>query len=172
MSNPYSEDSLIQEAAANLLHDELEWETVFAFDNEVLGENGTLGRTSHKEVILLRYLRSALRKFNSWLTPQQEEEAIKKIKSHVSTASLMQTNEEKYKMIRDGIEVSCTKPDGTPATRKAKVIDFNNPQKNSFIAVRELWIKGAYHRRRADIIGFVNGLPLLFIELKNHYVDV
>ena len=172
MSNPYSEDSLIQEAAANLLHDELEWETVFAFDNEVLGENGTVGRTSHKEVILLRYLRSALRKFNSWLTPQQEEEAIKKIKSHVSTASLMQTNEEKYKMIRDGIEVSCTKPDGTPATRKAKVIDFNNPQKNSFIAVRELWIKGAYHKRRADIIGFVNGLPLLFIELKNHYVDV
>ena len=87
MSNPYSEDSLIQEAAANLLHDELEWETVFAFDNEVLGENGTLGRTSHMEVILLRYLRSALRKFNTWLTQQQEEEAIKKIKNHVSTAS-------------------------------------------------------------------------------------
>lgn len=172
MSNPYSEDLLIQTAAANLLHDELEWETVFAFDNEVLGENGTLGRTSQKEVILLRYLRSALRKFNSWLTPQQEEEAIKKMLSHVSTASLMQTNEEKYKMIREGIEVSCTNPDGTPATRKAKVIDFNNPQNNSFIAVRELWIKGAYYRKRADIIGFVNGLPLLFVELKNHYVDV
>ena len=172
MSNPYSEDLLIQTAAANMLHDELEWETVFAFDNEVLGENGTLGRTSQKEVILLRYLRSALRKFNSWLTPQQEEEAIKKMLSHVSTASLMQTNEEKYKMIREGIEVSCTNPDGTPATRKAKVIDFNNPQNNSFIAVRELWIKGAYYRKRADIIGFVNGLPLLFVELKNHYVDV
>ena len=172
MSNPYSEDSLIQSAAANLLHDELEWETVFAFDDEVLGEDGTLGRTSQKEVILLRYLRSALRKFNSWLTPRQEEEAIKKMLSHVSTASLMQTNEEKYKMIREGIEVSCTNPDGTPATRTAKVIDFNNPQNNSFIAVRELWIKGAYHRRRADIIGFVNGLPLLFVELKNHYVDV
>lgn len=171
MSNPYSENSLIQTAAAKLLHDELEWETVFAF-HEVIGEDGTLGRTSQKEVILLRYLRSALRKFNSWLTSQQEEEAIKKMLSHVSTASLMQTNEEKYKMIRDGIKVSCTLPDGTPATRKAKVIDFNNPQNNSFIAVRELWIKGAYYRKRADIIGFVNGLPLLFVELKNHYVDV
>ena len=164
MSNPYSEDSLIQTAAANMLHDELEWETVFAF-HEVIGEDGTLGRTSQKEVILLRYLRSALRKFNSWLTSQQEEEAIKKMLSHVSTASLMQTNEEKYKMIREGIEVSCTLPDGTPATRTAKVIDFNNPQNNSFIAVRELWIKGAYYRKRADIIGFVNGLPLLFVEL-------
>ena len=106
MSNPYSEDLLIQTAAANMLHDELEWETVFAFDEEI-GEDGTLGRTSQKEVILLRYLRSALRKFNSWLTPQQEEEAIKKMLSHVSTASLMQTNEEKSKMIREGIEVSC-----------------------------------------------------------------
>lgn len=161
MSNPYSEDRLIQAAAANLLHDELEWDSVFAFDCEKFGENGTLGRTSEKEVILDRYLRSALRKFNSWLTAQQEEEAVKNIHSHVSTASLMQTNEEKYKMIRDGIEVSCTKPDGTPEKRKAKVIDFKNPTKNSFIAVRELWIKGAYHRRRADIIGFVNGLPLL-----------
>ena len=172
MSSPYSEDQLIQAAVDNLLHDELGWDSVFAFDNEVLGENGTLGRTSQSEVILVRYLRSALKKFNSWLTTQQEEEAIKKIHSHVSTASLMQTNEEKYKMIRDGIDVSCTKPDGTPGTRKAKVIDFNNPAKNSFVAVRELWIKGAYHKRRADIIGFVNGLPLLFVELKNHYVDV
>lgn len=172
MSNPYSEDRLIQAAAANLLHDELEWDSVFAFDCETFGENGTLGRTSEKEVILDRYLRSALRKFNSWLTPQQEEEAVKNIHHHVSTASLMQTNEEKYKMIRDGIKVSCTKPDGTPGKRNAKVIDFKNPTKNSFIAVRELWIKGAYHRRRADIIGFVNGLPLLFVELKNHYVDI
>lgn len=172
MSNPYSEDRLIQAAAANLLHDELEWDSVFAFDSETFGENGTLGRTSEKEVILDRYLRSALRKFNSWLTPQQEEEAVKNIHHHVSTASLMQTNEEKYKMIRDGIKVSCTKPDGTPGKRYAKVIDFKNPTKNSFIAVRELWIKGAYHRRRADIIGFVNGLPLLFVELKNHYVDI
>ena len=172
MRNPYSEDRLIQAAAANLLHDELEWDSVFAFDSETFGENGTLGRTSEKEVILDRYLRSALRKFNSWLTPQQEEEAVKNIHHHVSTASLMQTNEEKYKMIRDGIKVSCTKPDGTPGKRYAKVIDFKNPTKNSFIAVRELWIKGAYHRRRADIIGFVNGLPLLFVELKNHYVDI
>lgn len=172
MSNAYSEDRLIQAAAANLLHDELGWDSVFAFDSEVFGKDGTLGRTSDKEVILERYLRSALNKFNSWLTPQQEEEAIKKIKSHLSTASLMQTNEEKYNMIRDGIDVSCSKPDGTPDTKKAKVIDFNNPQKNSFIAVREMWIKGDYHRRRPDIIGFVNGLPLLFMELKNHYVDV
>lgn len=172
MSNPYSEDRLIQAAAANLLHEELEWETVFAYDGETFGENGTLGRTNDKEVILVRYLRYALKKLNSWLTPQQEDEAVKALLSHVVTSSLMQTNEEKYKMIRDGVDVSCTKPDGTPGTRKAKIIDFKNPSNNSFIAVRELWIRGAYHRRRADIIGFVNGLPLLFVELKNHYVDV
>lgn len=172
MSNPYSEDRMIQAAAANLLHDELGWDSVFAFDEEVLGENGTLGRASQKDVVLLRELRRAIRKFNSWITQQQEEEAVKAVLSHVSTASLMQTNEEKYKLIRDGIEVSCIKEDGTSGKRKAKLIDFEHATKNSFIAVRELWIKGSYHRRRADIIGFVNGLPLLFVELKNSYVDV
>lgn len=172
MSKPYTEDQLIQAAAANLLHDELEWDSVFAFDDEVFGENGTLGRTSKKEVILVRYLREALRKFNSWITQKQEDEAVKEVLKHVSTSSLMQTNEEKYKLIKDGVDVACTKPDGTPGTRKAKLIDFKNPTKNSFIAVRELWIKGSYYTRRADIIGFVNGLPLLFVELKNHYVDV
>lgn len=172
MSKLYSEDSMIQAAAADLLQSELEWESVFAFDKETFGEDGTLGRSSEKDVVLVRYLKEALIRLNPWLSAPQEQEAIKKLLSHVSTASLMQTNEEKYKLIRDGVDVSCTKPDGTTGTRRAKVIDFSNPQKNSFIAVRELWIKGAYHRRRADLIGFVNGLPLLFVELKNHYVDV
>ncbi|MBO7507597.1 MAG: type I restriction endonuclease subunit R [Paludibacteraceae bacterium] len=172
MSNPFTEDSLIQAAAANLLHDELGWKTVFAFDEEKLGENGTLGRTSHAEVVLVRYLKEALRKFNPWISTQQEEEVVRKMLSHVSTASLMQTNEQKYNLIRDGVEVSCTMPDGSVGRRKAKVIDFKEPESNSFIAVRELWIKGSYHKRRADIVGFVNGLPLLFVELKNHHVDV
>lgn len=172
MSNPYSEDRMIQAAAANLLHDELEWDSVYAFDEETFGENGTLGRTSKKEVILQRYLREALRKFNSWLTQKQEDEAVKKLLSHVSTSSLLQTNEEKYALIRDGVDVTYKKSDGTTDTKKAKLIDFKNPKKNSFIAVRELWIQGSYYTRRADIIGFVNGLPLLFVELKNHYVDV
>lgn len=172
MSNPYSEDRLIQEASANFLHDELKWDTIFAFE-EKFGPNGTLGRSNPKEVILIPRVRKALRKFNgSWLTQEQEDKAISKLLEHLSTSSAMQTNEDKYKLIRDGIEVPYVDRDGQSKPKAAKLIDFKNPLKNDFLAVRELWIKGDCYTRRADIVGYVNGLPLLFVELKNSYVDV
>jgi type I restriction enzyme, R subunit len=55
---------------------------------------------------------------------------------------------------------------------RLRVFDFLNPEANHFLCVRELWIKGALYRRRADIVGFVNGLPLIFVELKNIYRDL
>ena len=75
-------------------------------------------------------------------------------------------------MIRDGIQVTVKKPDGRTEEKKAVVIDFNNPDNNDFLAVKELKIHGDLYRRRTDIVGFVNGLPLLFIELKRNDVDV
>ena len=61
---------------------------------------------------------------------------------------------------------------GTSKKARLKVFDFETPENNHFLAVRELWIKGTLYRRRADIIGFVNGLPLLFMELKNVHRDL
>ncbi len=84
----------------------------------------------------------------------------------------LQINEEKYFMIRDGIPVTVKKPNGQTEEKKAIVIDFNNPDNNYFLAVKELKIHGDLYRRRTDIVGFVNGLPLLFIELKRNDVDV
>ena len=57
-------------------------------------------------------------------------------------------------------------------TRTLRVFDFDDPENNHFLAVRELWIKGPLYRRRADLIGFVNGIPLLFVELKNIHRNV
>ena len=71
MSYDYSENILVQEAAGNLLRDELGWDVVYAYNKEVLGENGTLGRTSYKEILLKQDLRAALQKFNPWITPTQ-----------------------------------------------------------------------------------------------------
>jgi len=90
----------------------------------------------------------------------------------MSSQSLMQINEQKYQYIKDGIPVTRTKPNGETEEIKAKVIDFASPEKNEFLCVRELWIYGSLYRRRADIVGFVNGIPLLFMELKNHDVEV
>ena len=172
MSYDYSENILVQESVGNLLHDKLGWDVKFAYNSEILGENGTFGRKSYKEILLTRYLKEALKKFNPWINEAQIIEALRNLESRLSTASLLQVNEEKYYLIRDGIPVTIKKPNGETQIKKAMVIDFLSPENNYFLAIKELKIHGELHRRRTDIVGFVNGIPLLFVELKNSSVDV
>lgn len=172
MSYDYSENILVQESAGHLLEDELGWRVELAYNTEVLGETGTFGRKSYKEILLVKYLKEALLKLNPWLTPALLEDAIKTFESHMSSASLMQINEENYRHIRDGIPVKVKKQNGQIEEKKAIVIDFTNPENNDFLAIREMKIHGDLYRRRTDIVGFVNGIPLLFIELKKNSVDV
>ena len=172
MSKDYSEDQLIQKSAADLLENELGWTSVMAWDAEVLGETGTLGRKSYHEVLLVRHFCKALKALNPWMTEKQLAEAVERMTERMSSQTLIQINEEKYQYIKDGIPVTRTKPNGETEEVRAKVIDFASPLKNEFLCVRELWVYGALYRRRADIVGFVNGIPLLFMELKNHDVEV
>lgn len=172
MSYDYSENILVQESAGNLLRDELGWDVRFAYNTEILGKNGTFGRESYKEIVLLRYFREALKKLNPWINGSQISEAQKILENRLSTSSLLQVNEEKYFLIRDGIPVTVKKPNGQTETKKAAVIDFQNPDNNYFLAIKELKIHGDLYRRRTDIVGFVNGIPLLFVELKKNTVDV
>lgn len=172
MSYDYSENILVQESAGELLQNELGWDVKFAYNTEVLGENGTFGRKSYKEILLVRYFRDALKKLNPWITDSQILEAQTVFEKRLSTSSPLQINEEKYYLIRDGIPVTVKHPDGRIESKKAAVIDFQNPENNYFLAVKELKIHGELYRRRTDIVGFVNGLPLLFVELKKTTVDV
>ena len=172
MSYDYSENILVQESAGHLLENELGWEVTFAYNTEKLGENGTFGRKSYKEILLARYFREALLRLNPWITPAQMDEAQRTLEYRLSTASLLQINEEKYFLIRDGIPVTVKKPGGRTETKYATVIDFRDPDNNHFLAIKELKIHGDLYRRRTDIVGFVNGIPLLFIELKKNTVDV
>lgn len=172
MSWEYSENTLVQESAGELLHDELGWDVVFAYNQETLGENGTLGRKSYNEVLLTRYLVKALQRLNKWISDAQIAEALQALDSRLSTETLLQTNEKFYRMIRDGVDVTVKTPEGLTDTRKAMLIDFNDASNNDFLAVKEMKIYGPLHRRRTDIVGFVNGIPLLFVELKRNDVDV
>ena len=172
MSYDYSENILVQESAGNLLRDELGWDVQFAYNKEVLGKDGTFGRTSYKEILLKRYFNAALKKFNPWINDEQILEAQRILENRLSTSSLLQINEEKYFLIRDGIKVTVKKPNGETEKQTAALIDFKNPQNNYFLAVKELKIHGDLYRRRTDIVGFVNGIPLLFVELKKTTVDV
>ena len=166
MSYDYSENILVQDSAGNLLRDELGWDVKFAYNTEVLGDNGTFGRKSYKEILLVRYFRAALKKLNPWISDEQILEAQGVLERRLSTSSPIQINEEKYFLIRDGIPVTVKQPDGKTETKRATVIDFQHPENNYFLAIKELKIHGELYRRRTDIVGFVNGLPLLFVELK------
>lgn len=172
MAKDFSEDLLIQKSTAELLEQELGWKSVYAFDSEVLGEQGTLGRKTQSEVILYRHFRMALKRLNTWMNDKQLAEAVERMTNYMSSQTLMQINEEKYGFMRDGVPVTRLKPTGETEIVRARVFDFDNVEANEFIAVRELWIKGAIHKRRADVICYVNGIPLIFIELKNHDQDI
>ncbi len=177
MAKDYSEDQLIQRSAAELLEKELGWTSVYAFDKEVFGDckspqSVTLGRNSYHEVLLTERFRKALKTLNPWLTDKQLGEAVERMTEHISSQTLMQINEQKYQYIKDGIPVTRVKPNGETEEVRAKVIDFVSPDKNDFLCVREMKVHGSLYRCRADVVGFVNGIPLLFVELKNHDVEV
>ena len=172
MSHDYSEEKLVQDSACDVLQNKLGWKVAYAYNTEQLGVDGTFGRTSYKEVLLTREIRKVLKRLNPWINEQQIIEAITKLTRRISTASLIQINEEKYNYLRDGIPVTAKRPDGRTEIKKAAIIDFNNAHNNEFLAVKEFIVHGDLYNRRADIVGFVNGIPLLFIESKRPDIDV
>lgn len=167
-----TEDTLVQETTATYLRDELDWESVYAYNNETFGPEGTLGRQHDQEVILTRYLGEALIKLNPGLPMPAYQEAIRQITEFSIIQSLIHINREKYILLKEGVQVQFKNDRGELKKKRLRVFDFENPENNHFLAVRELWIKGNLYRRRADIIGFVNGIPLVFMELKTIYKDI
>ncbi len=165
--NKMTEDTLVQQTASDYLHDKLGWDAVYAYNQETIGVDGTLGRKNENEVVLTRYLKAALVKFNKDLPQQAYEDAVRQIVEYPATQSVIQINQDKYGLLKDGVLVQFRDEKGELIKRRLKVFDFDHPEENHFLAVRELWVKGALYRRRTDVIGFVNGIPLIFIELKN-----
>lgn len=167
----YSEEEAVQKPAGELLNT-LGWDVYYCYDEEVLGQQGTLGRSSYSEVILERDLMTALVELNEHLSEAECKQAIQTLKQVFVSDSLLQTNETKYRMLRDGIPVERKLPDGSTRTDLAQVFDFDHPAENHFVAAEELWVQGSLYKRRCDMVGFVNGIPLLFVEFKRHDIDV
>ena len=169
----YTEDNLAQKTTADYLADDLAWdENVYAM-RETFGANGLLGRLNESEVVLDRYLIAALKKFNPGFDEAVYQGAVKVLKDVVIGRSLESVNREKYELLKDGIPVSYKAADGTLKKTKLKVFDFANSGENHFLCVREFWVAGSLgRRRRADVVGFVNGVPLVFMELKNVHKDI
>tara|TARA_R100001244_G_scaffold128562_1_gene99509 strand:- start:4037 stop:7225 length:3189 start_codon:yes stop_codon:yes gene_type:complete len=168
----YNEDTLVQQTTADYLRDELGWQSVLAYNEETFGPEGTLGRLSDREIVLNRYLGEALLDLNPGLPTTAYREAIRIIAERTATQSQMLTNRDKHHQLLDGVQVSFHNDKGELKKQRLRVFNFDEPEKNHFLVVRELWIRGDLYRRRADIVGFVNGIPLLFMELKNLNKDI
>ncbi len=164
---PYTEDTLVQQTTADYLEHPLGWESIYAHNAEDFGPNSLLGRASDREVVLTRYLSAALCSLNPGLPDAAYDDAVRQITATAASQTLVAANREQYDLLRDGVLVTFHNDKGERVRQRLKVFDFETPENNHFLCVRELWVRGDLYRRRADIVGFVNGLPLLFIECKN-----
>lgn len=171
MVKGYSEDILIEQTCIELFKGTLGWEVENVYHSETFGAAGTLGRTSEADVLLKYKVLDALRKFNPDLPEQAYLNAFDELNSDSSIMGMAELNQEKYTFLKEGIPVTYKNEEGEIiANKRLKVFDFDTPTNNHFLAVQQMWIEGkSKRRRRPDIIGFVNGIPLLFIELKAHH---
>ena len=164
----YSEARLVEETCLAILR-ELGWQTLDA-TYEVLGTAGTLGRESEREVVLRRELRSALTRLNPDVPKSGIEQAVEALAQDRSALSPVAGNQELYRLMVEGVLVLVPDEDGdgeTPA--RVRVIDWLEQGNNAYLGVQQLTVKSDLYTRRPDVIGFVNGLPLVFIELKSSH---
>lgn len=171
----HSEDRLVQATFADHLRDVLGWESIYAYNEETFGPNGTLGRANEREAVLVRDLKAAVERLNVDLPQSARQQAVEKLTRVDFSRSLIQQNKDFHDFIRNGVPVDWRDAAGQAHHARAKVIDFTNAANNRFLAVRELKLQGLrvpHYGTRADLVCFVNGLPLVFIELKAVYLNM
>ena len=165
MPHAYTEDQLVEQPAIGLFA-ELDWQTVSAME-EIFGPAGTLGRETKGQVVLLDRLRTALGKFNTSLPPEAINTAIDELTHDRSAMSLEAANREVYQLLKDGVPVSVPDTEhGGQKIERVRVIDWANPERNDFVLVSQLSVVGSLYTCRPDLVGFVNGLPWVVIEMK------
>ncbi len=163
MPSDYSEDKLIEQTAVEIFRS-LNYDFANSFE-EKFGVFSTLGRENSSEVVIIPKLTTALMKLNPDMPIEVIDFAIDELTKDRSILNPVIANREVYKLIKDGVKISFTRGDESE-DYIVKVVDFDNPENNDFFLASQFWITGDLYKRRADLIGFVNGLPLIFIELK------
>lgn len=163
--NEFNEDNLVEQTVLKLMKET--WDSEICHINAYKAEDDLLlGRDNQGEVILKKYLLPALEKINPTIPKESLDQAMDIITRDRSNLSLVRANQEIYKQLRDGVNVVVSKENGRSETELVRFFDFENVKNNHLLTVSQLWVVGEMYTRRPDIVIFVNGIPLLLLELK------
>jgi len=164
--NPYNEDHLVEQPALALLA-KLGWQTTCGLEETFAPEGGSLGRRDRREEVLVPRLRAALERLNPGQPAEAISAAIEELSRNRSAMGLVAANREVYRLLKDGVLVSV--PDlnrGGQSKVRLRVVDWDRPAENDWLAVNQFNVKGDLYNCWPDLVGFVNGLPLVVIEFK------
>ena len=166
-NSDYSENALVEQPALALL-DALGWQTVNCFHEFEHAGGSPLGRETKGEVVLVSRLRPALGRLNPEASREAIDLAIEELLRDRGAMSLAAANAEVYGLLKGGVRVTVSGAgeEGGETDEVLRVIDWDEPTNNGFLLCSQFWVTGDMYTRRPDLIGFVNGLPLVFVELK------
>ena len=137
----------------------------FLYGSDIAPDGHSPERDSFEQVLLLNRLKIAVRKINSGIPTDAQNEAIKEIQ-RIASPELLANNETFHRLLTEGIPVT-KRVQGDDRGDRVWLIDFKNPQNNEFLVVNQFTIVENHQNKRPDILLFVNGIPLVVIELKN-----
>ena len=160
MANFISEDQ-IENAIIEVFVNNLGYRHVNCYTQDLSG------RLAESDVLIKPLLKEKLKYLNPGLPDDAIEEAYQQICQTRLDKSDIIANKEIYDILKNGISVEINNAKDRNETANLKVIDFANEKNNDYLVVTQLWVQGPFIRRRPDLIVYVNGLPLIFIELKN-----
>ncbi|MBL9076027.1 MAG: type I restriction endonuclease subunit R [Planctomycetes bacterium] len=136
------------------------------FGPDLAPGESTAERSSYQDVLLLPRLQDAMRRLNPAAPEQAIAEALRRLTT-LSSPNLIDTNHAFHHLLVNGVEVEFVRPDGTTGYEPIRIVDFDQPKQNDFLVVNQMTVEESRHKRRPDILVFVNGLPLAVVELKN-----
>jgi type I restriction enzyme R subunit len=164
----FSESDLIEQPAIDLFG-QLGWKTINLFGEFASGKS-TEGRESRREVFLPIRLKSAIKTLNADLPESAIDEAYKVLVSERPHIEPVRASREVYELIKDGVKVKLRNATtGVICDETVRIIDWDDAGNNQFLLASQIWFAGDLYTRRADLVGFVNGIPLLLAEIKGIY---
>ena len=171
MANFISEDDIERDIIKVFRNETLAYEYLNCYTATSEDLNDGSGRSDKKQVVLQPRLQAALQRINPDLPESAIIKAIEQLTQSRAQLSAFDANKAVYALLRGGVTVQITNSQGRTEPKQVRVLDFDQPSNNDFLLVAQLWILGK-RWRRPDLLVYINGLPLVMIELKNSNVSV